>query len=144
MESTFGRFWKYTDTRINLTPIDIEEPRLGGRVDATEWKLDVRTLSVSKTNYHGVYGEDFLTFAEFDKDVDVKQDENLIQAVEGGEGVLDRHSFRFENGKVLYSRQVSEVKDLEVEHEIDESELTETIPQTWSESLFYGVGNKAM
>merc|ERR1712012_701390 len=47
MESTFGRFWKYTDTRINLTPIDIEEPRLGGRVDATEWKLDVRTLSVS-------------------------------------------------------------------------------------------------
>ena len=78
MESSFGRFWKYTDTRINLTPIDMNEPRLGGRVDATEWKLDVRTLSISKTDLHGVYGEDFLTFAEFDKDVNVQKDENLI------------------------------------------------------------------
>ena len=144
MESALGRFWRYTDTRIQLEPIDDSEPRLGGRVRATEYKFDVRTFTLGSTQYHGVYGEDFLTFAEFDKEVDTNKDENLIQAVEGGEGVLDRHSFRFENGKVLYSRQVSEVKDLEVEHEIDESELTETIPQTWSESLFYGVGNKAM
>ena len=103
MESALGRFWRYTDTRIQLDPIDDTQPRLGGRVRATEYKFDVRTFTLGSTQYHGVYGEDFLTFAEFDKEVDTNKDENLIQAVEGGEGVLDRHSFRFENGKVLAS-----------------------------------------
>ena len=144
MESTLGRFWRYSDTRIRLDPVDESQPRLGGRVTATEYKFDVRTFTIGKTDYHGVYGEDFLTFAEFDKEVDTSKDENLIQAVEGGEGVLDRHSFRFENGKVLYSRQVSEVKDTDVEHEIEESELGDIIAQSWSETLFYGVGNRSM
>ena len=93
---------------------------------------------------YGVYGDDFLTFAEFEKDVDTSQEEVLIRAVEGGDGVLDRHSFRFDQGKVLYSRQVSDVKDTEVEHEIDESELGPEIQQSWSETFFYGVGNKSM
>ena len=88
MESALGRFWRYTDTRIQLEPIDDSEPRLGGRVRATEYKFDVRTFTLGSTQYHGVYGEDFLTFAEFDKEVDTNKDENLIQAVRQ----LDRNS----------------------------------------------------
>ena len=61
-------------------PLDDEQPRLGGRVTATEYKFDVRTFSVGKTTYHGVYGEDFLTYAEFDQDVDVTKDETAIMA----------------------------------------------------------------
>ena len=78
MESTLGRFWRYTDTRIQFDPIDADQPKLGGRVKATEYKLDVRTLTLSKTDFHGVYGEDFMTYAEFDNEVDVTKDETLI------------------------------------------------------------------
>ena len=46
MESTFGRFWKYSDTRILLIPIDEDEPRLGGRVKASETSFDVRTFTL--------------------------------------------------------------------------------------------------
>ena len=45
---------------------------------------------------------------------------------------------------MLYSRQVSEVKDTDVEHEIEESALASVISQSWSESVFYGVGNGSM
>ena len=144
MESTLGRFWRYTDTRIALSPVDESEPRLGGRVQATEYKFDVRTFTFGKTHYYGVYGEDFLVYAEFDKGMEVNSDETLIKAVEGGEGVLDRHSFKFENNRVHYSRQVSDQKDTEVEHAIEESELAETLDNSWSETFFYGIGNRQM
>ena len=120
MESVLGRFWKYTDTRITLHPVDESQPRLGGRVEATEFKFDLRTFSMGKTEYHGVYGEDFLTYAEFDQEMDPRSDDTLIKAVEGGEGVLDRHSFKFENNRISYSRDVSsDAKDTEVEHNIE-------------------------
>ena len=37
-------------------------------MQATEYAFDLRTLSPSSTTYFGVYGEDFLTYAEFAKD----------------------------------------------------------------------------
>ena len=70
MESTLGRFWKYSDTRINLIPVDDAEPRLGGRVQATETSFDIRTFTLSNKKYHGVYGEDFVTFGQFSEDAD--------------------------------------------------------------------------
>ena len=51
MESTFGRFWKYADTRIHLSPVDENEPRLGGRVTATQTAFDFRTFALSNTHY---------------------------------------------------------------------------------------------
>jgi len=46
---------------------------------------------------------------------------------------------------VYYSRNVNaQLHDSEIEHLIAESELTETVDQTWSETLFYGIGNKHM
>ena len=143
MESTWGRFWRYTDTRINLTPVDDSEPRLGGRVHATEYKFDVRTLTPSRTDFYGVYGEDFLAYAEFAPGTDTGHDETLIKAVEGGDEVLDRHHFKFEGGQVSYSREVTG-KDAELEHAIEESPLSPTVNDSWSETFFYGLGNKAI
>jgi hypothetical protein len=59
--------------------------------------------------------------------------------------VIDQHNFKFANNTVTYSRQVCGVSnDAEVEHVIPESPLSPHIDQTWSESLFYGIGNKNM
>ena len=46
MESMLGRFWLFADTRINLIPLDESEPRLGGRVLATQTTVDFSTLTL--------------------------------------------------------------------------------------------------
>ena len=105
MESMFGRFWKYSDTRINLIPVDEEQPRLGGRVQATERSFDIRTFTLNSTNYHGVYGEDFITFGQFSADVDPEDDAQLLKIMDAdSEDVVDRHTFKFADQKVSYSR----------------------------------------
>ena len=59
--------------------------------------------------------------------------------------VLDKHLFKFADSKLLYSRTVNAEKvDAEIEHAIRESELRPLIHDTWTESLFYGLGNKRM
>ena len=146
-ESTFGRFWRYTDTRINLQPVDEENPRLGGRVQATETVFDVTTLTFASRKLHGVYGEDFLTYGEFVGDADVANEEVLLKIFEedGDGSVVDRHWFKFEDQKVSYQRDVDySAKDEELEHHIAPTVLDETVEDSWSETLFYGVGNKSM
>ena len=117
-ESMFGRFWKYADTKITLTPIDEKEPRLGGRVSASQKAFDIRTFTFSSTYYQGVYGEDFLAFGQFHKDVDPSNEATLLKIFEdGSEEVIDRHFFKFENQKVTYSRSVNgNHKDTDIEH----------------------------
>lgn len=58
--------------------------------------------------------------------------------------MLDKHFFKFEDSKLTYSRTVSDKKDHEIDHPIEESELKPKHADTWTESLFYGVGNKNM
>ena len=99
MESLFGRFWKYSDTRVTLDPLDGNQPRLGGRVSAKQTSFDFRTFTMQIKNYHGVYGEDFLTYGEFQKGVD-PQDEATLLAIfdEDSQTVIDRHTFKFDHG----------------------------------------------
>ena len=78
MMSSWGRFWKYADTRIHLTPLDENEPRMGGRVQATETCFDIRTFTLANKTYHGVYGEDFLAYAEFQADADPESEATLL------------------------------------------------------------------
>ena len=107
MESMFGRFWKYSDTSINLMPLNEGEPRLGGRVLATERCFDFRTFTLASKNYHGVYGEDFLTYAEFSPEADPDNEATLLKIFEeGSDEVVDRHTFKFEGNNVVYSRSV--------------------------------------
>ena len=148
MESKFGRFWRYEMASVQLIPLDHEQPRLGGKVSATGYVLDIRTMSPSIRSYAGVYGEDFITFGEFapgNKHA-LDDDELLLKICEDNvdpEAVLDRHNFRFDGDKLVYSRDVAG-HDEETEHAVGESELTPTIGQTWSETFFYGLGNKNM
>jgi len=44
MESKFGRFWRYENASVQLIPLDENQPRLGGKVSATGYVLDVRTF----------------------------------------------------------------------------------------------------
>ena len=51
---------------MKLIPIDDEQPRLGGKVKASIFTFDVRTFTPSFATYFGAYGEDFISFAEFE------------------------------------------------------------------------------
>jgi hypothetical protein len=140
----FGRYWKYENTTVNFEPVDPQEPRLGGSVTANVKGFDVRTFTPYVRTYHGVYGEDFLTFGQF-ADGAPESEEALLKIFEEDGSVIDKHSFKFTDNRVYYSREVNaEAKDAEIEHFIPESELTQAVAQTWSETLFYGAGNKAM
>ena len=125
MESLLGRFWRYQDTRVSLEPVDENEPRLGGRVQATQTTFDVRTFTLSNKTYHGVYGEDFLTFGEFVGEADPQDEATLLKIFdENSDAVADRHSFKFADSQVTYSRQVNgDVVDTDLEHEIAETPL---------------------
>ena len=79
MESMFGRFWLYADTRINLIPVNENEPRLGGRVQATQTSIDFSTLTLQNRHFHGVYGEDFLTYGEFAEDQNPDDEATLLK-----------------------------------------------------------------
>ena len=69
---------------------------MGGRVTAKELTFDIRTFTLSNKHYHGVYGEDFLTFGEFHSELDPENEADLLKIFEeGNEEVLDRHHFKF-------------------------------------------------
>ena len=109
--------------------------------------LDVRTFTPYTKTYHGVYGEDFVSFGQFKSSANpIDSDSTLIQLFEAEHAdVVDKHTFKFSNNQVTYTRQVNaETLESEIEHQIEETVLTPLIDQTWSESLFYGIGNKNM
>jgi len=126
-----------------MSPVDNEQPRLGGKVTANVKGFDVRTFTPYARTYYGVYGEDFLTFGQFKQGSPLDSDEALLKIFENDGSVVDKHSFKFSNSRVYYSREVdAESLDEEIEHAISESELTASIPQTWTETMFYGAGNQ--
>jgi len=65
MESVAKRFWKIENTTITFYPVNSDEPRLGGKVQAKVMRLDVCTLTPYSKTYHGVYGEDFVSYGQF-------------------------------------------------------------------------------
>ena len=87
-------------------------------MQATEYAIDFRTLTPSVTTYFGVYGEDFLTYAQFEKDANVDDEATLLKIFEeGSDAVLDKHTFKFDENKVTYSRDVNPTaKDPEIDH----------------------------
>jgi hypothetical protein len=50
---------------------------------------------------------------------------------------------KFENNEILFSKEVNpEKSDVEVNHHaIEETILDKVIDESWTEKLFYGVGN---
>jgi len=93
-----------------------------------------------------VYSDDFITFGDFGKDANPLEDEELLlKVVDENDTVTvpERTTFRFQDNGLTFKREINgEVLDAEIEHEVQESRLLPHIDQSWSETLFYGVGNK--
>ena len=149
-ESLVGRYWRYEHSRMSLTPIDAEQPRLGGTVKVQSFVADWRTMTGGFKTQYGVYSDDFITYGTFAKDAgNVADDEaSLLRLVEepnleDTSSILDKTTFRFDNNALSFSREVnSEVCDPEVEHAIPEAPLVPQHTNSWTESMFYGIGNQ--
>ena len=150
-ESLLKRFWRYENASINLIPVDENEPRLGGKVQAKSLVVDFRALTVSMNTQYGVYSDNFVTFATFDKAAgNPLDDEELLLKVmdadiTGDAGLLDKTSFKFEGNSLYFSKEVNEERDdVDLNHPVDETKLDVVLDESWTEALFYGIGNKAM
>ena len=147
MESSWGRFWRYENAKITLVPIDETQPQLGGKVKVKAFEMDFRTFTPKLKTYYGVYSDDFITFGEFpgaQGDV-LENDELLLKVVDEQDTatVPERTTFRFANNALTFEREVNgEVVDSEIQHAVPESRLHPLVDQSWSETLFYGLGNK--
>ena len=149
-ESLLKRFWRYENTSITLIPVDENEPRLGGKVQAKSMVLDLRALTLSMNTQYGVYSDNFVTYGTFEKGTDPMDNEELLLKVmdadiTGEHEVLDKTSFKFEGNSIYFSKEVNEEKDdVELNHPIEEAKLDVVLDDSWTETLFYGVGNKAV
>ena len=57
--------------------------------------------------------------------------------------VLQRSTFKFENNEIKFSKDVNFDKmDGYTEHQVGETPLAVAMDNSWTESLFYGIGNK--
>ena len=147
METYWGRFWRYENAQITLIPVDEAQPQLGGKVKVKAFIMDWRTFTPQFKTFYGVYSDDFLTFGEFaDNKANPLENEELLLKVcdeQDRTTVPNRTTFRFENNTLFFKHEVNgEVVDTEVEHAIEENKLNPMIDQSWSETLFYGLGNK--
>jgi hypothetical protein len=108
--------------------------------------LDVRTFTPYTKTLYGVYGEDFVTYGEFkDAAENIREsDETLLKLFDENDAqVVDKYTFKFNDNQVSYSRSVNgEHLDADLEHSVEENVLSPHVEQTWSETFFYGVGNK--
>ena len=147
METYVGRFVRNEMAFIKLIPVDNSQPRLGGKVKVTSLQMDWSTFTPSYQTLYGVYSEDFLMFGEYSKEAGnpLNNEEVLIKICDENDlnTVVNKTIFRFENNRLSFRRDVNgEVKDIEIDHPVNEYELTPVIDQSWSEVLFYGLGNR--
>jgi hypothetical protein len=147
MESKWGRYWRYENASITLIPLDETNPQNGGKVQVKAFVMDLRTFTPQLKTLYGVYSDDFITFGEFSKEAGnpLENEELLLKVVDEEDQVTvpSRTTFRFEDNNLFFKREVnSEIFDTEIEHEVREAKLQPLIDQSWSETLFYGLGNK--
>lgn len=59
--------------------------------------------------------------------------------------IVDQTTFRFQNNQLSFSREVNpELSDPLVNHAIEQTKLDVVNTDSWTETLFYGVGNKSV
>lgn len=145
MESTFHRFWRYENSTMSLVPVDESEPRLGGKVQVKSFVVDFRTLTLAFQTQYGIYSDNMVTYGTFEKGTNPFDDEELLlQIVEDdSQLVTDKTTFKFDSNELHFERQVNEDKtDSEINHAIEKTKLDIVHDDTWTELMFYGVGNK--
>ena len=58
------------------------------------------------------------------------------------ETIHDKTTFKFEDNQLYFSKEVNPVlEDVELNYPIVESKLDHHISDSWTEALFYGLGN---
>lgn len=151
LESTFGRYWMYQNATINLIPLDESKPRQGGKVHVKGYSFDFRTLTPQTINQYGIYSDDFVTFGTFSKDAGnpLDNEEVLLKIVDEhntfNNEVVDKTTFRFDNNEVTFEREVNpELSDTEINHAVGSTRLDVVQNESWTETLFYGIGNKSV
>ena len=153
LESFLGRFWRYENAKINLFPADETEPRLGGKVHVRSFVIDFRTLTLGFQHQYGIYSDTFISYGNFVKDAGnpLENEELLLKIVEdditqpSNELIYDKTTFKFQDNQLYYGRIVSpHLSDTDVNHNVADSKLDHYIPDSWTETLFYGVGNRSI
>eukprot|EP00350_Pseudokeronopsis_sp_OXSARD2_P003603 CAMPEP_0170546468 /NCGR_PEP_ID=MMETSP0211-20121228/4834_1 /TAXON_ID=311385 /ORGANISM="Pseudokeronopsis sp., Strain OXSARD2" /LENGTH=111 /DNA_ID=CAMNT_0010850953 /DNA_START=172 /DNA_END=507 /DNA_ORIENTATION=+ len=109
--------------------------------------MNWNTFTPAFKTYYGVYTEDFLVFGEFPKDGEnpLENEELLLKICDDNDNttVAEKNLFKMVDDSLVFKRDFNgEVKDLEIEHPVQEVALTPMIEQSWSEVLFYGLGNR--
>lgn len=150
-ESMLKRFWLYENCSITLMPVDESQPRLGGKVQAKSLVVDFRTLTLSMKTQYGVYSDNFVVYGSFDKDLGNPLDNEKVllkvmdEEITGESSISEKTSFKFEGNGIYFTKEVNEeMSDLELNHPIEETKLDVLVDESWTEALFYGIGNKAV
>ena len=149
MASILKKFWLLESSRFTLHPLDEEEPRQGGKVTVNSLIFDIRTFTIKFKTYYGIYGDDFIQYGEFKQGVDPLNDEELLlkitEDIKDSNDILQKSTFRFENDNLSFSHDVNTKElDEELHPIIPHNQLTYSMKRTWSETFFYGLGNKSM
>lgn len=90
--------------------------------------MDWNTFTPQYKTLYGIYGDDFITYGDFGKEVGnpLHDEETLIKIADENDTttVADKTTFTFKDNRLSYKREVNgEVKDVEIEHPINESQL---------------------
>ena len=146
MMSTVKRFWKLESSSMTLIPLDPNEPRQGGKVEVGSLVFDVRTMTIRRVTRYGIYSDDFVTYGTFTTDTNpLEDDETLLKITEnikGSEDIEDKITFKFLDDELYFSHEINEdLLDPEVNHQIEENNIGVVTATSWSEKLFYGLGN---
>ena len=149
MTALAKRFWKLETNKFTLHPINEDDPRQGGKVTVRALTLDVRTLIPQMKTLYGIYGDDFIQYGEFAENLDPLNDEELLlkitESIEGSDEIIKKTTFRFANDNLSYEHLVNEnLLDKDLHFQINETPLMWSSKTSWSEKLFYGIGNKNM
>ena len=150
LESVMGRYWRYDTATINLIPIDESNPRLGGKVHVKGYAFDFRTFTPQAINQYGVYNDQFVSFGTFNADAGnpLDNEELLLSVVDNNnvnENVVDVTTFIFENNQLSFEREVNgDLADTEINHAVERSNLATVNTDSWTETFFYGLGNRSV
>jgi len=137
---------------MTLMPVDPEHPRLGGKVIMKGLHMNFETMVPSFRTKFGIYGEDFIQYGEYNKDVcenPLDNEEMLIKINDSSdlETVIDKTTLRFKDNKLFYQREInSDLIDADLHPEVQENMLIPLLTEdtTWTEMFFYNVGNRRM
>ena len=149
MATALKRFWKLESTNFQLHPLEPTDPRQGGKVTVKSLVFDVRTFTFRMKTFYGLYGDDFIQYGEFKDGVNpLEDDERLLKLTEDiseSDEILNKTTFKFENDELNFAHDVNEnLVDPETEFSVEDNQLLFSSKVTWSETFFYGLGNKNM